>query len=177
MPVQGESSVKGTGPIPGDFVVGIERINKMVRVFFGKIFDTEIVNAQGDRGGSCSVAPEAWSTWGGFVSVWGEVANELVKGDDSCLFEAIHAALYFKVYKTVGDDGDVVAWIIPHFLGNHLWEDADVLVVLHGRDKVEVFNVNDEVAGTFLGIGNGDIYVELGIEHANGGRSGITGVV
>ena len=39
----------------------------------------------------------------------------------------LHATSYFKVYKTVGEDGDVAAWIIPHFLGNHLWEDADVL--------------------------------------------------
>ena len=119
--VQGESTAQGTGPIRGDFIVGLECINKVVRVFFGKIFDAEIVNAQGERGGSCSVAPEDWMTWGGYVSVWGEVVNELVEGDDSCLFDAIHAASYFKVYKTVGGDGDVAAWIIPHFLGNHLW--------------------------------------------------------
>ena len=68
----------------------------MVRIFFGKIFDAEIINAQGERDGSCSVAPEAWSKWVGFISVWGEVANKLVKGDDSCLFEAIHAASYFE---------------------------------------------------------------------------------
>ena len=53
--------------------------------------------------------------------MWVEVANELVEGDDSCLFEAIHATSYFKIYKTVSDDGGVVAWIIPHFLGNHIW--------------------------------------------------------
>ena len=82
------------------------------------------------------MTPEAWGTWGGFVSVWGEVANELVEGDESCIFEAIHAASYFKVYKTVCGNGDVVAWIIPHFLGDHIWEDADVLVLLHGRAKV-----------------------------------------
>ena len=62
----------------------------MLRIFFEKTFDAKIVNAQGKCGGSCSVAPEAWSTWGGFISVWGEVANKLVKGNDSCLFEAIH---------------------------------------------------------------------------------------
>ena len=83
VPFQGESVVKGTVPIRGDFVVGLEPINKVLRVFFGKIFDAKIVNAQGERGGSCSVAPEAWSTWGGFISVWGELANELVEGDDS----------------------------------------------------------------------------------------------
>ena len=91
-----------------------------MRVFFGKIFDAKIVNLQGERGGSCSVAPEAWSTRGGFVSVSGEVANKLVEGNDSCLFEAIHTVSYLKVYKIVGGDGDVVAWIIPHFLGDHL---------------------------------------------------------
>ena len=64
MPVQGEYTVQGTVPTRGDFLVGIERINKVVRVFFGKIFDAKIVNAQGECGGSCSVAPEAWSTWG-----------------------------------------------------------------------------------------------------------------
>ena len=76
----------------------------MVCVFFGEIFDTKIVNVLGERGSSCSVALEAWSIWGGFISIWGEVANKLVEGDDSCLFEAIHAALYIKVYKIVGSD-------------------------------------------------------------------------
>ena len=103
------------------------------------------------------MVPEAWSTWGGFVSVWDELVNELVEGNDSCLFEAIHAASYFKVYKTVDRNGDVVAWIIPHFLGNYLWEDVDVLLVLHGRAKVEVFDIDAKVAGTFVGIGDGAI--------------------
>ena len=85
--------------------------------------------------------------------------------------------MYFKVYKTAGGDGDVVVWIIPHFLGEHLWEDADVLVVLHGSAKVEVFDVDAKVSGTFLGIGNGAIYVELGIEHEHGGRAGIARVL
>ena len=105
------------------------------------------------------MAPEAWSMWGRYVSVWGEVANELVEGDDSCLFEAIHAALYLKVYKNIFGDVDVIAWIIPHVLGNHLWEDADVLEVLHGHAKVEVFDVDEKVAGTFAGVRYGAIYV------------------
>ena len=51
MLVQGDSSVQGTVPICGDFVVGLESIKKVMHVFFGKIFDAEIVNAQGERGG------------------------------------------------------------------------------------------------------------------------------
>ena len=86
MLVQGEYELQGTGPIHGDFIVGLERINKVVRVFFGKIFNAKIVNTQVERGGSCSVAPEAWSTRGGFISVWGKVADKLAKGDNSCLF-------------------------------------------------------------------------------------------
>ena len=177
MSFQGESAVQDTGPIIGDFLVGLERINKVVCVFFGKIFDAEIVNAQCECGWSCSVDPEAWMTWGGFVNVWGEVVNELVEGNYSCLFEAIHAASYSKVYKNVGRNGDVVAWIIPHLLGNHLWEDVDVLVLLHGSAKLEVFDIDAEVAGTFVGIGDGAIYVELGIKHYHGRRAGITGEV
>ena len=149
----------------------------MVRVFFGKIFDAEIVNAQGERGGSCSVATEAWSTWGGFVYVWVEVANKLVEGDDSCLLEAIHTASYIKVYKTVSIDVDVVVWIIPQFLGKHIWEDADVLELLHGHAKVEIFYVDANVSGTFVGIGDSAIYVQFGIEHAHGGRASIDRVV
>ena len=109
--------------------------------------------------------------------MWDNVANELAEGDNSCLFEAIHYASYLNVYKKVGGNGYVVAWIIPHFFGNHLWEDVDVLVVLHGCAKVEVFDVDSEVTGTFVGIGDGAIYVELGIEHAHGGRYGIARVV
>ena len=41
--------------------------------------------------------------------MWFKVANKLVEGDESWIFEAIYAASYFKVYKTVGGDGDVVA--------------------------------------------------------------------
>ena len=149
----------------------------MVRVFFGKIFDAEIVNAQGERGGSYSMALEACTTWGGFVSMWVEGENKLAKGNDSCLFEAIYVASYPKLYKTVGGDVDVVAWIIPHFLGNHIWEDADLLEVLHGRAKVEVFDVDDELVGTFVGIGDGAIYVEFIINHTHDRRAGISRVV
>ena len=46
VPFQGKSTVQDTGPIHGEFVVGLERINKVVRVFFGKIFDAKIVNSQ-----------------------------------------------------------------------------------------------------------------------------------
>ena len=59
VPVQGESTLHGAGPICGDFVVGLECINKVVCVFFRKIFDAKIVNAQGELGGPFSVAPEA----------------------------------------------------------------------------------------------------------------------
>ena len=177
MPVQGESTVKGNDKIHGDSVVAFERINQVVRVFFGKIFDAKNFNTQGERCGSFSIAPEAWSTWGRFVFVLGDVADDLVEDDDSCLFEAIHATLYFKVYKTVGGDEDVVAWIIPHLLGNHLWEDTDVLLVLHGRVKVEIFDVDSEVAGTSVSIRDGAVYVELGIENAHDGRAGISRLV
>ena len=47
----------------------------------------------------------------------------------------------------------------------------DILVVFHGHAKVEVSDIGAEVAGTFVGIGDGAIYVELGIEHAHGGRA------
>ena len=142
-----------------------------------KTFYAETFNAKGERGGSCNVSPESWSKWGRFVSVWGKVAKKLAEGDDSCLFEAIHAASYFKVYKTVGGDGDVVAWIIPNLLGNNIWEDADMLVVLYGCAKVEVFDVDVEVLGTFVVIRDGAIHVKISIEHAHGGRAGIARVV
>ena len=151
MLVQGESVVKGTGPIRGDFLFGIEFINKLLCVLFGAIFDAKIVNAQGDCGGSCSVEREARIILGGFVYVWGKVSNKLVETDESCLFEAIHAALYLKVYKTIGGDVHVVAWIIPHFLGEHIWDDVDVLEVLHVNAKVEVFDDDTKVVGTFFG--------------------------
>ena len=51
------------------------------------------------------------------------------------------------------------------------------MVVFHGRSKVEVFDVDAEVAGTFVGVGDSAVYVELGIEHTHGGRAGIAGVV
>ena len=62
-------------------------------------------------------------------------------------------------------------------MGDYIWEDANILVVLHGRAKVDFFDVNAEVAGTFVVIVYGSIYVELGINYAHGGGAGIARVV
>ena len=60
---------------------------------------------------------------------------------------------------------DVISWILPYFLINHAWKDADELVIFYGGAKVEVFGFYSDVTGSFVGIGDGAVYMYFYIEH------------
>ena len=52
-----------------------------------------------------------------------------------------------------------------------------VLAVVHGRAEIIVRDVEAKVAGTFVGIRNSAVDVDLCVQHGNGGRAGVTVVI
>ena len=105
------------------------------------------------------------------------MASKLFEGEDAGSFEAIHAPSDLEVDESVDRDVDGVAGIVPHFFGDHFRENADVLAVGHVGAEVEVFEVDAEIPGAFLGVGDGGVDLQLGVEHGDSGRAGVTGVV
>ena len=101
----------------------------------------------------------------------------MFEGEDVGFFEAIHAPSDLEVDESVGRDVDGVAGIVLYFFEGHFRENADVLVVGHGGAKVEVFEVDAEILGAFVGVGDGGVDVQLGVEHRDGRRAGVAGVV
>ena len=177
VPIDSEAAVEVAGPVDGEFVVGFDGIDEMLGVGFGKVLDAEVVYAEDEGGGLGAMAPEAGGEGHGFVAVGCEFFDELVERDDVGFLEAVHTATDFEIDVAVVGDVDVVAWIVPYFLGNVGWVDSHILEVLHGGAEIVVLDVEAEVASAFLGVGNGAVDVDLCVEHGDSWGAGVAGVV
>ena len=67
--------------------------------------------------------------------------------------------------------------VVPCFLWDDGVGDADVLEASHRRAEVVVLDVEAKVAGAVFGIGSGAVAVYFGVEHGDGGRAGVAGVI
>jgi hypothetical protein len=62
-------------------------------------------------------------------------------------------------------------------LGNDVWADAHALEAVHGGAEAAVLDIEAEVAGAAAGVRNGAVDMDLGVEHGDGGRTGIAWVI
>ena len=89
VPVKIQSAIFRARPINGDVVIVFERVNEMLGIGFGEIFDSKVVNAKCECGGSRGMFPKARGKFDGFVAKRCEVLDKVSKGDETCFFEAI----------------------------------------------------------------------------------------
>ena len=165
LPVESEAAVQGAFPVDGQLVIFFDRVDEVLCVCFREIFHAEVVNTEDEGCLFCSVFPEAGGEGHGFVAGGGEFFYELVEGDDAGFLKAVHASADFEVDETVVGGVDFVSWVVPYFLWDHFWPDADVLVVCHGRTEVVIFYVEAEVAGAFVSVGDCAVDVDFCVEH------------
>ena len=71
------------------------------------------------------------------------------------------------MYSTVHEyiKGNVYVVLVPYFLGDIGWVDAQVLIVGNIGAKVEIGDVNTKVAVAAACVGNGAVDVHFGIGH------------
>jgi hypothetical protein len=93
VPIQCYPNVSFACPIAYKFVVFFECILDMLCMFFANVFDAEIINNQCELYGSCVVLPKSGYQFAFLVFVFVEVFFEEFVGQESCLKEAVHAAL------------------------------------------------------------------------------------
>jgi hypothetical protein len=150
VPVKGETAVEFAGPVDSQFVIGFDGIDEMQGIGFGEILDAKVIEAEKESDGAFgAMAPEAWGEGHGFVAMRGQFFDELVESDDTGFLEAVHATTDFEIDVAIVGDVDVVAWIVPYFLGNVGGMDSHVLEVLHGGAEIVIFDVESEVASAF----------------------------
>ena len=87
----------------------------MLDVSFGEILDAKVVN---EGGASGLVTPKAWSKWHGCIAIGCQFLDELIESNNPGFFEAVHTSTNFEIYVPVVCDLNVVAWVVPDFLGN-----------------------------------------------------------
>ena len=155
VPVERESKVQSAGPIDRNLVELLEGIDEVVSMFLADIFDSEIVNNEGESYRSGFVFPERWSARHWSVAESCEMLLEAVVGNASSLFEAGHALANFDVHVSVRDKVEKVI-LGDDFVGDQLDWQLHVLVPFHGGAIVKVFDIEDHE----LGVGSGDSAVE-----------------
>ena len=79
----------------------------------------------------------------------------MFKCDDAGFIAAVHSLTDFEVYVSFKLDDELV--FFHDFIRYEFVVDAEVLVVLHRGAKVEVFDVDAHLAGSFVFIRNGAV--------------------
>jgi hypothetical protein len=74
-------------------------------------------------------------------------------------------------------DVDFVARIFPELCWDGRGRDSDVLVVGHGCSEEVVFDIESEMSSSFVRVGNGAVYVNLGVESRDSWRASVARVV
>ena len=70
VPLQREAAVEGACPIGCYVIFLLESVDEVVGVGFGEVFDSKVIDAQGECCFEGVVLPQASGVWRGFVSVW-----------------------------------------------------------------------------------------------------------
>lgn len=150
VPGEGKSKVQVATPIGGDLVLGGEHGMKMLDVFAADVLHAEIVDNEAERDGTVQMGEETGSVLGLDVSVGGEMDDESVVGEFSCLWETVHPTADFDADTTVADKGRKLV-IVKDIGGDVFNVNPHVFVVLHWGAEVEVFNVDRHEFGVFGG--------------------------
>ncbi len=101
VPIQCYPNVSFACPVTCKFVVFFECILEMLCMFFANVFDAEIINNQCELYVSCVVLPKSRYQFALPVSVFVEAFFEEFVGQESCLREAVYAALGSDVDASV----------------------------------------------------------------------------
>ena len=145
-------------------------------IIFGEALDSEIVHAEDEGGPSCFVMPQARCERHWLVAVRFQFFDELVESKDAGFLEAAHAFSDFEIDETAVVDLDVVAGIVPNFLGNAPRLDPHVLATVHGGAETAVADVQAEVTSSFVGVRDGTADMDFCVEHGDGGGAWIAGI-
>ena len=94
VPVNGEFSEEGTGPVDGDGVGFLEVLDEVVGVLLADVFDPKFINYEGENDGLGGMLPERRGSGNRGKAKMVGVIFEPVVGNVAGLFEAGHTFSY-----------------------------------------------------------------------------------
>ena len=122
----------------------------MVRGSVAGVLDAKIVDNQRENNSQVRVCPEQRRAGGGGIALLGEMQSEAVVGDDAGLLEAGNAFSDFEVDPAVQGKCTKVV-LCDDLVRDGVEGQTHVLVAVHRRIMIEIFNVENKQLGTRSG--------------------------
>jgi hypothetical protein len=91
IPGECDATVEAAGPVCGGFVEEAKSGEYVFGMFLADVFDSKVVNNEGEGDGSCVVCEDTWRVTGGAVAVLGKMLAKADVGEISGLGEAVHS--------------------------------------------------------------------------------------
>ena len=147
VPYRRETTILGTRPISGDFVLSANRIHEVVGVLFSFVFDAKVVNDKSESCGAPSVHEQTSGVLGLVVS-WGrKVLREALFVKNSVLGNSIHALSNFNNDMFIVNKRGKILFF--HYGVRDLLErDAHVFIMVKGCAKIDFFEIVSHESGT-----------------------------
>ena len=82
--------------------------------------------------------PQTGREWQGFISVRGDVLDELVVGEASRLGQPVHTASNFDVDVSLMNEGAEVVFV-DKYVGNHVDWNPHVFISIHRGSQIIIF--------------------------------------
>ncbi len=101
VPVYVHAKVSVSVPVNGTFVVFLRNLRGMVSLLLPVVLDAKVVGTESEQEKLPVIFPKAWCDVALMVVVMVEVFFEEILCKDACLWETIHALLYFDVDCTI----------------------------------------------------------------------------
>ena len=128
VPIKGETTIKGASPVDGDSIQLHESLDEMVSSFFDEVFDTEVVDHNGEEDifGGMLLKERGLSERG--VTKPGKVDMEHIVCNAAGLFQAWYAFADLQVHPSVGCElAEVV--LGDDFFRKYVQDDLHILIL------------------------------------------------
>ena len=156
VPIKSEAEIACSLPVRVNSIVLFEYTDEMLDICLVDVLHTEIINNECETDGVPVVSPIPWCDLALVVTGFVESLGEEVLHDDTCLRKTIHAASYLTKHIAIRIDFVTEAIFFDDVRWEKLQFHAEVFIPIHGRQQVEVLDVDCHE----LAVGGGDDTVE-----------------
>ena len=102
VPIKSDTTIQGASPVNGDIIQLLESLDEMVSSFFADVFDTEVVDHEGEEYIFGGVLPKGRGSSNELLAKFGKVGLEPIICNASGLFQSWHAFADLRVHPSVG---------------------------------------------------------------------------
>ena len=102
VPIKVDTTIEGASPVDGDSILLLESLDEIFSSFFADIFDTEVVDHEGEKNIFGGMLPKGRGWRNGGVAKLGKVDLEPIVCNAAGLFQDWHAFADIQVHPYVG---------------------------------------------------------------------------